>query len=44
MKSSQKCLLAQPLCWAPVSIPQNTTVFLRIETLARLDLEPKSYF
>jgi hypothetical protein len=29
---------------ARVSTPQNTTVFLRIETQARLDPEPKSYF
>jgi len=44
MKSSQKNLLAQSLCWAHVSTPQNTTVFLRVETLSRLDLEPKTNF
>jgi hypothetical protein len=36
--------LAQSRRWAHVSTPQNTIVFLRVETLARLDLEPKSYF
>ena len=44
MKLPQKCLLTQSLCWARVSTPQNTTVFLRVETISRLDLEPKSNF
>ncbi len=39
-KLSRKSLLAQYLCWASVSTPQNTTVFLGVKTLARLDLEP----
>ena len=42
-KLSQKCLLAQCLCWCLVSNPRNTGVFLRFETSPRRDLKPKSY-
>jgi NADPH2:quinone reductase len=41
---SQKCLLAQPLCWCLVSNPQHTTVCLRFETKPRLDLEMKALY
>jgi hypothetical protein len=36
--------LYQSLCCSLVSTPQNTKVFLRIETRDRLDLGKKSYF
>jgi len=31
-KQFQKCLLVQSLRWGRVSTPQNTTVFLQVET------------
>jgi hypothetical protein len=36
--------LAQYLRWTRDSTPQNTPVFLRVESLIRLDLDPKTYF
>ena len=39
---AQKSLLFPYLCWALVSNPRNTNVFLRLEPRGRLDLEPKS--
>jgi len=44
MNPSQKCLLAQYLCWCLVFNPRHTTVCLRLKTKPRRDLEPKSYF
>jgi hypothetical protein len=44
VKTTQNGLLAQSLRWIRVSTPRHTPLCLRVESLIRLDLEPKSSF